>query len=79
MLILAGVLNKSAYLGLSYTGSVTVSSGFTAVIISANPLLTALLAGPSWASGLTVRKLAGVLLGMAGGGHRAALARWWMA
>lgn len=65
-LILSGVLNNAAYLGLSYTGSVTVSSGFTAVIISANPLLTALLAGPILGERLTVRKLAGVLLGMAG-------------
>lgn len=65
-LIVAGVLNNAAYLGLSYTGTVTVSSGLTAVIISANPLLTALLAGPVLGERLTVRKLGGVLLGMAG-------------
>lgn len=65
-LILAGALNNALYLGLSFTGMTTVSSGFTAVIISANPLLTALVAGPVLGERLTLRKLAGLLLGMAG-------------
>ncbi len=65
-LILAGVLNNAAYLALSYMGTVSVSSGFTAVIISANPLLTAMVAGPVLGERLNARKLVGLLLGMAG-------------
>ncbi|WP_051357439.1 DMT family transporter [Azorhizobium doebereinerae] len=65
-LILAGILNNAVYLGLSFTGMTMVSSGFTAVIISANPLLTALVAGPVLGERLTLRKLGGLLLGMAG-------------
>ncbi|MGU3496463.1 DMT family transporter [Xanthobacteraceae bacterium A53D] len=65
-LTVAGVLNNAVYLGLSFTGMTMVSSGFTAVIISANPLLTALVAGPVLGERLTARKLLGLLLGMAG-------------
>ncbi|OYX88571.1 MAG: EamA family transporter [Azorhizobium sp. 32-67-21] len=65
-LILAGLLNNALYLGLSFSGMATVSSAFTAVIISANPLLTALVAGPVLGERLTLRKMAGLLLGFAG-------------
>lgn len=61
-----GVLNNAAYLGCSYMGMTTVSSGFTAVVVSATPLLTALAAAPLLGEGLTRRKLAGLLLGFAG-------------
>ncbi|MEP9379648.1 DMT family transporter [Aquabacter sp. CN5-332] len=80
-LILAGTLNNALYLGLSFTGLATVSSAFTAVIISANPLLTALVAGPILGERLTPRKMLGLLLGFVGviivlrsrlaGGHEA--------
>ncbi|GGF76401.1 DMT transporter permease [Azorhizobium oxalatiphilum] len=66
VLIVAGCLNNALYLGLSFSGMRTVSSGLTAVIISANPLLTALVAGPVLGERLTLRKLAGLLMGMAG-------------
>jgi len=66
VLCLAGILNNAAYLGLSFTGMTQVSSGFTAVIISANPLLTALVAGPILGERLTLRKVAGLVLGFAG-------------
>ena len=66
VLAFVGVLNNACYLGLSYEGMTTVSSGFTAVVISANPLLTALLAAPFLGEQLTGRKLAGLLLGMVG-------------
>lgn len=80
-LVLAGLLNNALYLGLSFSGMATVSSAFTAVIISANPLLTALVAGPVLGERLTLRKVIGLLLGFAGviivlrsrlaGGHEA--------
>lgn len=66
LLSLFGILNNACYLGLSYLGLRTVSSGFTAVIVSANPLLTALVAAPLLGERMTWRKLAGLLLGMAG-------------
>ncbi|WP_454915232.1 DMT family transporter [Xanthobacter sediminis] len=61
-----GVLNNAAYLGCSYMGMTTVSSGFTAVVVSATPLLTALAAAPMLGERLTGRKLVGLLLGFAG-------------
>ena len=61
-----GVFNSALYLGLSYTGMQTVSSAFTAVLISANPLLTALIAGPVLGERLSPLKLGGLLLGMLG-------------
>ncbi len=66
MLVVLGVLNNALYLGLSWTGMLTVSSAFTAVLISTNPLLIGVLAGPVLGERLTWRKLAGLLLGLAG-------------
>ncbi|MFG1291741.1 DMT family transporter [Xanthobacter versatilis] len=65
-LALMGILNNTCYLGLSYVGMTHVSSGLTAVLISANPLLTALAAAPLLGERLTGRKLGGLALGMAG-------------
>lgn len=65
-LALMGILNNACYLGLSYVGMTHVSSGYTAVLISANPLLTALVAAPLLGERLSRRKIAGLLLGMAG-------------
>lgn len=65
-LALMGVLNNACYLGLSYEGMTLVSSGFTAVVISANPLLTALIAAPLLGERLTRARLAGLVMGMAG-------------
>lgn len=61
-----GILNNAAYLGFSYVGMTTVSSGFTAVVVSATPLLTALAAAPLLGERLTLRKLCGLLLGFIG-------------
>ena len=61
-----GALNSALYLGLSYAGMRTVSSAFTAVLISANPLLTALVASPVLGERLSPLKLGGLLLGMIG-------------
>ena len=43
-----------------------VSSAFTAVLISTNPLLIGVLAGPVLGERLSWRKLLGLLLGLAG-------------
>src|SRR6478609_3850482 len=55
-----------AGLGLNYVGMVTTSSGITAIISSANPVLTALLAAVFLDERLTGRKIAGLLLGVGG-------------
>ncbi|WP_207779411.1 DMT family transporter [Zavarzinia aquatilis] len=65
-LILLGLLNNAIYLGLSWSGMQTVSSGFTAVLISANPLLTAAIAGPVLGERMTLAKAGGLLLGLVG-------------
>ncbi|SEI64979.1 DMT family transporter [Achromobacter sp. NFACC18-2] len=65
-LILLGVLNNALYLGLSWSGMITVSSAFTAVLISTNPLLIGVLAGPLLGERLGWRKLLGLSLGLAG-------------
>jgi drug/metabolite transporter (DMT)-like permease len=61
-----GMLNNALYLGLSWSGMATVSSAFTAVLISTNPLLTGLLAGPVLGEQVGWRKLAGLCLALAG-------------
>lgn len=61
-----GILNSALYLGLSYTGMETVSSAFTAVLISSNPLLTALVASVVLGERLSPLKVGGLLLGMVG-------------
>lgn len=66
VLVLLGVLNNALYLGLSWSGMTTVSSAFTAVLISTNPLLIGVLAGPVLGERLGWRKLAGLCLGLAG-------------
>jgi len=65
-LVLLGVLNNALYLGLSWSGMTTVSSAFTAVLISTNPLLIGVLAGPLLGERLSWRKLLGLCLGLAG-------------
>lgn len=66
VLALLGVLNHALYLGLSYSGMATVPSGFTALIVSANPVLTAAAAAVLLGEAMSGRKLAGLALGVAG-------------
>ncbi|MGR7994130.1 DMT family transporter [Xanthobacter sp. ZOL 2024] len=66
MFAIIGTLNNAAYLGFSFMGMTTVSAGFTAVVVSATPLLTALAAAPLLGERLTPRKLVGLLLGFVG-------------
>lgn len=61
-----GLLNNTLYLGLSFFGLKTVSAGLATIIVSTNPLLTALLAHGFLGEGLTPRKLLGLVLGMSG-------------
>jgi drug/metabolite transporter (DMT)-like permease len=63
-----GVANNALYLGLGYTGLQTVSAGLGGLIVSANPVFTAVLAAAFLGEALTWRKVAGLLLGIAGVG-----------
>jgi drug/metabolite transporter (DMT)-like permease len=63
-----GVANNALYLGLGYTGLQTVSAGIGGLIVSANPVFTAVLAAAFLGEALTWRKVAGLLLGIIGVG-----------
>jgi drug/metabolite transporter (DMT)-like permease len=63
-----GVANNALYLGLGYTGLKTVSAGLGGLIVSANPVFTAVLAAAFLGEQLTWRKVAGLLLGILGVG-----------
>ena len=63
-----GVANNALYLGLGYTGLQTVSAGLGGLIVSANPVFTAVLAALFLNEALTWRKVAGLLLGIVGVG-----------
>ncbi len=63
---LLGVVNNALYLGLGYTGLKTVSAGLGGLIVSANPILTAVLAALFLGEALTWRKGAGLALGICG-------------
>lgn len=66
VLALVGVVNHALYLGLSYVGMSHVPSGLTAVVVSANPILTAVLAALVLEERLNLRKVLGLVLGVAG-------------
>jgi drug/metabolite transporter (DMT)-like permease len=61
-----GIANNALYLGLGYTGLQTVSAGLGGLIVSANPVFTAVLAALFLGEQLTWRKIAGLLLGILG-------------
>ena len=63
---LLGIANQSVYLGLSYIGIRGISAGLAALIISANPVLTAVLAAVFLRERMSWRKGAGLLLGVVG-------------
>jgi drug/metabolite transporter (DMT)-like permease len=63
-----GVANNALYLGLGYTGLQTVSAGLGGLIVSANPVFTAVFAALFLGEQLTSRKIAGLLLGIIGVG-----------
>jgi drug/metabolite transporter (DMT)-like permease len=61
-----GVANNALYLGLGYTGLQTVSAGLGGLIVSANPVFTAVLAAVFLGEALTWRKVMGLVLGISG-------------
>jgi drug/metabolite transporter (DMT)-like permease len=61
-----GIANNALYLGLNYIGMRSISSGLSALIVSTNPVLTALLAAAVLGERMTWRKAAGLLLGVGG-------------
>ena len=64
---LIGVANYALYLGLNYVGITRgASAGLSALIASANPVLTAVLAARFLGEPLTWRKAAGLMLGIGG-------------
>ena len=63
---LLGVANQAVYLGLGYVGMRSTSSGLAALVISANPVLTAVLAVAFLNERMTWRKAVGLLLGIGG-------------
>jgi len=63
-----GVANNALYLGLGYTGLQTVSAGLGGLIVSANPVFTAVLAAAFLGEALTWRKVMGLMFGIAGVG-----------
>jgi drug/metabolite transporter (DMT)-like permease len=61
-----GLANNALYLGLGYTGLQTVSAGLGGLVVSANPVFTAVLAALFLSEPLNWRKVAGLLLGISG-------------
>jgi drug/metabolite transporter (DMT)-like permease len=66
LLAAIGIFNNALYLGFNYAGMLTVSAGLTALIASMNPVLTSLLAACFLGERMTVRKIIGLVLGVAG-------------
>lgn len=65
-LSLLGVLNQAGYQGLAWIAMGTVSSALAAVIISMNPIFIAFLAVPLLGERMSMRRLAGLALGIVG-------------
>ena len=61
-----GIANQAAYLGIGWVGLKTISAGLSALVISANPVLTAVLAAAFLGERMTWRKAAGLMLGVGG-------------
>lgn len=63
---LIGIFNNALYLGLGYVGLRSISSGLNALIVSANPVFTAVLAARLLGERITLRKVIGLVLGIIG-------------
>src|SRR5215470_15759146 len=61
-----GIANQAVYLGLGYVALRSISSGLAALVISANPVLAAVLAAVFLNDRMTWRKVAGLLFGVGG-------------
>ncbi len=65
-LLLFAALNHALYLGVSWTGMRQLSSGLATIVISASPIVVAVLAVPLLGERLTAHKWAGLALGLGG-------------
>jgi drug/metabolite transporter (DMT)-like permease len=65
-LAVIGTLNNALYLGLNYVGLRSISAGLSAMIVSANPVLTAVAAASVLGERMTWRKATGLVLGLGG-------------
>lgn len=63
-----GIANNAMYLGFGYVGLRTVSAGLGTLVVSANPVLTAVLAAVFLSERLTLQKIVGLVLGVGGVG-----------
>ena len=61
-----GLLNHALYLGLSWTGMGSLSSGLSTILISANPIVVAVLSSFVLREPLTRQKIMGLALGFLG-------------
>ena len=61
-----GIANQAVYLGIGYIALKTVSAGLAALIISANPIVTAVFAVAVLGERMTWPKVLGLLLGLGG-------------
>jgi len=61
-----GLLNHALYLGLSWTGMGSLSSGLSTILISANPIVVAVLSAFLLREPLTRQKVLGLVLGFLG-------------
>jgi drug/metabolite transporter (DMT)-like permease len=61
-----GIASQATFLGVGFIGLKSVSSGLAALIISANPILTAVFAVTLLGERMTWRKVLGLLLGLGG-------------
>jgi drug/metabolite transporter (DMT)-like permease len=61
-----GIANQAVYLGIGYIGLRDISSGLSALIVSANPVVTAVLAVLFLGERMTWGKGLGLLLGIGG-------------
>ncbi|MBI4725221.1 MAG: DMT family transporter [Rhodomicrobium sp.] len=66
LLAVLGTFNNAMYLSLSYIGMRSISAGLSALIISANPILTALAATALLRERMTLRKAVGLVLAFCG-------------
>jgi drug/metabolite transporter (DMT)-like permease len=64
--VLIGIANNALYVGLGYIGLQTISSGLNALIVSVNPVFTAVLAAVFLGEQITWRRVVGLPLGVAG-------------
>lgn len=66
VLSVLGLLNHALYLGLSWTGMGSLSSGLSTILISANPIVVAVLSSFLLREPLTRQKVLGLALGFLG-------------